>query len=68
VTIGRHPRIKKQSAGFVGIFVPLQISRKTTASKAASHFQDEFMISLSRSTQMKPQVLRSKLLLECTNT
>jgi hypothetical protein len=56
------PRIDhKIAAGFVGIFIPVQKPNKTADTKAASHFQEKFMTSLSRSVQIIPQVLRYTL-------
>jgi hypothetical protein len=48
-------------AGFVRIFIAVQITDKTASSKAASHSQREFMTGLSGSAQIIPQVLLYKL-------
>lgn len=48
---------EKQSAWFVGIFIPVSISDKTAASKATSHFQEDFMTRLIRGAQNILQVL-----------
>jgi hypothetical protein len=45
-------RIKKKSAGFVGIFIPAQISEKAATSKAVSHFQEDLMTNLWSSYQL----------------
>jgi hypothetical protein len=51
------PRIKKNSLRCLSEFIPVQISGKTATSKAASHFQEEFMTRLIRSGQNVLQVL-----------
>lgn len=52
---------RRQSAGFVEIFIAVQISGETAVSKAASHFQEEIMHSLLRSAQIIPQIFRCTL-------
>jgi hypothetical protein len=54
------PRIwQSQAAGFVGIFIPVQISGKTVVSKAQSRSQEKLVSRISRSAQSSPQFLRS---------
>ncbi|WP_141211393.1 hypothetical protein [Rhodoferax sp. TH121] len=50
-----------QSAGFVGIFIPVQTHMNTSEIEPAKGFPAQLVPSLSRSLQNFPQVLRHTL-------
>jgi hypothetical protein len=52
------PRIgQMQSAGFVGIFIPMYSSGKAAKSKTAGHSQENFMTRISSTGQFIEHVL-----------
>lgn len=53
--------VRIQSAGFIGIFILIEISDRTASSKAVSHPPEKLMSSLSRSAQNITQALRHPL-------